>query len=337
VSVTARKKTNGVKRAKKKKTTKRPAIAGLAYETKHGRMFRGKIEDFIGSRVGRSYRGKVQLIFTSPPFPLNRKKKYGNLAGDEYRAWLAKLAPALISLLKPNGSIVIELGNAWEPGRPVMSVLAMKSLLTFVESGNLNLCQQFICDNPARLPSPAQWVNVERIRVKDSFTHVWWMAPSDRPKADNRRVLKGYSKAMQRLLRTKKYNSGGRPSEHNIGETSFLQNNGGAISPSCLSFSNTNSTDDYLSYCKKHDIKPHPARMPAGLVEFFINFLTDKGDLVLDPFGGSNTTGSVAEALKRKWVAVEPTEEYIRSSIGRFSGVKRGGRSKLVKSPASGT
>ena len=291
----------------------------IVYETTRGRMLQGTIEAFLASEEVAQYRGKVQLIFTSPPFPLNRKKRYGNLRGDEYAAWLASLAPRLISLLKPNGSIVIEVGNAWEPGRPVMSVLAMRSLLDFMKSGNLNLCQQFVCDNPARLPSPAQWVNVERIRVKDSFTHVWWMSPSDRPKADNRRVLKEYSASMSALLRTKKYNSGVRPSQHNIGAKSFLRDNGGAIASNCLSFTNTGSMSRYLDYCRGHALKPHPARMPAGLAEFFIRFLTEPKDLVLDPFGGSNTTGAVAEALKRRWISVEPNPEYIASSLGRFA------------------
>ena len=108
-----------------------------------------------------------QLIFTSPPFPLNRKKRYGNKTGKEYLAWLHDLAPRLTELLTPNGSIVLELGNAWEPGIPVMSTLALEAFLDFKKAGRLNLCQQFICHNPARLPSPAQWVTVERIRVKD--------------------------------------------------------------------------------------------------------------------------------------------------------------------------
>lgn len=290
-----------------------------AYSTGRGMMLNGKIEDFLASNEAARYRGKIQLIFTSPPFPLNRKKRYGNLKGDEYASWLAGLAPRLISLLKPDGSIVIELGNAWEPGRPVMSVLAMRSLLDFMEAGHLNLCQQFVCDNPARLPSPIQWVNIERIRVKDSFTHVWWMAPSDRPKADNKRVLKEYSESMRSLLRGKRYNAGKRPSQHLIGAESFLRDNGGAIASSCLSFSNTKSTGDYHDYCREHGFTPHPARMPEGLADFFIRFLTSPKDIVLDPFAGSNTTGATAESLKRRWVSIEPNSEYIESSLGRFS------------------
>src|SRR5437016_4624054 len=184
----------------------------VAYKTMRGAMYRGFAEDVLRSTQVKKYRGKVQLILTSPPFPLNRKKKYGNRQGDEYVEWLAAFAPLFREFLTENGSIVVEMGNAWEPGEPTMSTLALEALLSFLRTGDLKLCQQFICYNPARLPTPAQWVNVDRIRLKDSYTHVWWMASSVHPEADNRRVLKAYSTAMLRLLRSKKYNAGRRPS-----------------------------------------------------------------------------------------------------------------------------
>ena len=290
----------------------------LAYEKGLGSMYAGSAENFLGSPIGERHRSKVQLILTSPPFPLNRKKKYGNKTGQEYVDWLASLAPSFCALLKENGSIVLEMGNAWETGEPVMSTLALEALLAFLRFGDLHLCQQFICYNPARLPSPAQWVTVERIRVKDAYTHVWWMAKSPRPKANNRRVLRPYSASMLKLLSSKRYNAGPRPSEHNIGKTSFLKRNAGAIPSNVLQFTNTGSSDPYLRYCREQKLQPHPARMPAGLPDFFIRFLTQPGDLVLDPFAGSNTTGAVAENLGRHWVGIEPCEEYIKGSIGRF-------------------
>ena len=284
-------------------------------------MLRGTIEDCIESEALAHVRGKVQLILTSPPFPLNKKKKYGNLNGEAYVASLAALAPSVSDLLTPGGSIVMEIGNAWEPGRPTMSTLSLRALLAFLEAGGLHLCQQFISYNPARIPSPAQWVTIERIRVKDSFTNVWWMSKTDRPKADNRRVLQPYSESMKQLLKRQTYNAGERPSGHRVNTESFLKDHGGAIPPNVLSFSNTRAYDSYQDYCREHGITPHPARMPTGLAEFFIEFLTDPGDLVLDPFAGSNLTGGAAERLGRRWVAVEPIEEYIDGSRGRFEGL----------------
>jgi site-specific DNA-methyltransferase (cytosine-N4-specific) len=296
------------------------ASVAPSYRTKYGTMYQGCVESFTMSKYSKRYFGKVDLIFTSPPFPLNRKKKYGNLVGTEYKEWFEAMAVSLKKYLSPTGSIVIEMGNSWEPGSPTMSTLALESLLAFKTAGNYNLCQQFICNNPARLPSPAQWVNIERIRVKDSFTNLWWMSLTERPKASNRNVLTAYSKAMKKLLNTGKYNHGARDSEHVIGEVSFLKDNGGAIPGSVLSFGNTASGDQYRKYCREMQIKAHPAPMQSKLVEWFIQFLTDEDDLVMDPFGGSNMTGSIAEKMNRKWVAIEPREDYIIGSVGRFSG-----------------
>jgi hypothetical protein len=300
-------------------TTDPPATLVPAYWTDLGIMYQSSIEDFLASSIANAVRSEVQLIFTSPPFPLNRKKRYGNRVGDQYLEWLGDLAGPLGDLLADEGSLVVELGNAWEPGEPVMSTLALRALLRVLEDGDFHLCQQFVVHNPARLPSPAQWVNVERIRVKDAYTNVWWMSRTPRPKADNRKVLSGYSPAMKKLLKRRSYNAGERPSEHHIGKTSFLTDNGGAIPPNVLTISNTTSTDAYRQYCKTHKLPLHPARMPPELAEFFVRFLTDENDLVLDPFGGSNTTGAVAEHLNRQWLAVEPQLEYIAGSKGRFT------------------
>lgn len=302
------------------------------YKTYRGTYYNTKIEQFLECRQGKNLKGKVNLIITSPPFPLNKKKSYGNLKGDEYLAWLEDLAPQLAALLSDDGSIVIEIGNAWNPDEPTMSLLPMEALIAFKRAANLHLCQEFICHNPARLPSPVQYVNVERSRMKDSWTRLWWLSRTPYPKADNRQALLPYSKAMLRLLKSQKYNSGKRPSEHSIGASSFLKDNGGAIPASCLtkealdaylssllSISNTISNGDpYLDYCRSKGIHTHPARMQQTLVAFFVSFLTEENDLVFDPFGGSNTSGAVAQALRRRWVVTEASDKYMDSSKARF-------------------
>jgi DNA modification methylase len=302
----------------------------LVYETDAGQMYCGDTLAFLDTDAGIVLRECVQMVFTSPPFPLIEKKKYGNLRGEAYIEWFAGFAPKLRDLLTSDGSIVVEIGNAWEPGKPVMSTVVLRALLEFLERAGLHLCQEFVWYNPARLPSPIQWVNVERIRVKDAFSRIWWMSPVERPKADNRRVLKPYSPSMKRLIETGKYNSGKRPSEYTIGEHSFKTNNQGAIRPnvihgddapslsSLLKSTNTRSTERYQAVCREQNIPIHPARMPAELVEFFVKFLTDEADLVFDPFGGSNTTGAVAENLGRRWVCCEAHHPYVISSSARF-------------------
>jgi site-specific DNA-methyltransferase (cytosine-N4-specific) len=293
-----------------------------AYKTKMGIFYEGTVEQVLKSEEFKKYKNKINLVFTSPPFPLNRKKKYGNLQGQEYIKWFTELALLFKDYITEDGSIVIELGNCWEPGKPVMSTLALKALLAFLEKGKYCLCQQFVWYNTAKLPSPAQWVNIERIRVKDSFTNIWWMSKTPYPKSDNRKILEEYSRSMKKLLKSKKYNSGKRPSEHVIGDTSFLVNNNGAIPSNVLVSANTYSNTNYQNYCRDQNLIPHPARMPLDIPTFFINFLTEQEDLVLDPFGGSNTTGESAEKLNRRWISIETVQSYINGSKGRFTELK---------------
>ena len=301
------------------------------YRTATGRYYVSTIEDWLASDAARRLRGEVDLILTSPPFPLNRKKSYGNKTGDAYLKWLEELSPKLAAMLSERGSIVVELGNAWNAGEPTMSTLPVEALLAIKKSADLRLCQEFICHNPARLPSPIQYVNVERIRAKDSWTRLWWMSKVPKPKADNRRVLLPYSDAMRSLLKRKRYNGGARPSQHHIGAKSFLKDNGGAIAPSALSqdalkqmdsflsIANTRSTNDrYLAWCEQHEVPPHPARMQPLLSAFFVSFLTKKGDCVLDPFAGSNTTGATSHALGRRWVSIEANAMNVDSSKTQF-------------------
>jgi len=288
------------------------------YRTKLGSCVQGRIEDILKTREFKKLRGKVNLILTSPPFPLNRKKKYGNLTGKDYVAWLSSITTSLKDYLAPDGSLVIEVGNSWEEDHPTMSTLPLETLLAIKTKGKFSLCQQFVWFNIARLPSPVQWVNVERSRVKDAFTHIWWMSKSTKPKANNRNVLSEYSESMKKLLKNKKYNPGLRPSEHHIGQLSFFTDNGGAIPANVLVAANTISQSAYLTHCKEKELTPHPARMPNFVAEFFVKFLTDQGDLVFDPFAGSNTTGAVSETLNRRWLSVEADKNYIEGSKGRF-------------------
>ncbi len=308
-----------------------------SHRTRLGRYYVADALRLLEGPIGTRLKGRVQLLFTSPPYPLNRKKAYGNLTGSQYRDWFESLAPLFTELLAPNGSIVIELGNAWVPGRPIQSLLHLESLIKFVEhpTAKLRLCQQFICYNPSRLPTPAAWVTVGHHRVTDSFTHVWWIAKTDFPKADNRRIRRPYSAAMRRLLERGSYNNGSRPSEHRISKSAFATDRKGSLAhnviemeqidparvvrlPNVVSFANTVSNDFFFRKCRSGGVTPHPARMPPGLAAFFIQFLTRPGDLVLDPFAGSNTTGFVAELLQRKWIAIDRDRAYVRQSRIRF-------------------
>lgn len=258
----------------------------------------------------------VDLILTSPPFALKRKKEYGNEDEDKYVDWFMGFSHDLKRVLKENGSFVIDLGGSYLPGFPVRSIYMFELLVRMVKEAGFYLAQEFYHYNPSRLPAPAEWVNVRRIRVKDSVNVVWWLSKSHYPKANNRNVLKQYSKSMEDLLRNG-YKPKKRPSGHDISDK-FSKDHGGAIPPNILELANTESNSQYLKMCRQNNLRPHPARFPEGFAEFFIKFLTDERDIVYDPFGGSNTTGAVAEKLNRFWLISETNKEYLDGSKYRF-------------------
>ncbi|OUL31212.1 site-specific DNA-methyltransferase [Nostoc sp. T09] len=259
----------------------------------------------------------INLILTSPPFALTRKKEYGNETSEKYIEWFLPFAYEFKRVLAENGSFILDLGGAYLPGNPVRSIYQYELLVRLCKEVGFFLAQEFYHYNPARLPTPAEWVTIRRIRVKDSVNIVWWLSKTPNPKADNRNVLKPYSSSMKQLLKNG-YQPKIRPSGHDISDK-FQKDNQGAIPPNLLEIANTESNSSYFRRCKAAGIKPHPARFPKSFAEFFIKFLTDEGDVVLDPFAGSNTTGFVAETLQRQWLAFEINEDYVTGSRYRFN------------------
>ena len=282
------------------------------YATELGAAYAGDALDLL--RLLPSH--CVNAIITSPPYALHFKKSYGNPSQAEYVDWFLGFAKEFRRVLRPTGSLVIEIGGAWNRGQPTRSVYHFELLVRLVNEAGFHLAEEFFWYNRARMPGPAEWVNVRRIRVKDAVTPIWWLSPSPWPSANNRRVLNGYSVHMLRLFENG-YNAGKRPSGHVAKR--FANNNGGAIPPNLIEVAHTSSNDGYQQYCRERGLVPHPARFPRQVPDFFVRFLTRRGGLVLDPFSGSNMTGYVAERLGRRWLAFEQKSEYVRGSVGRFA------------------
>ncbi len=280
------------------------------YSTRYGAAFLGDGLDLLPKIADES----VNLILTSPPYALVRKKAYGNEDASSYVGWFLPFASQFKRILTADGSLILDIGGAWTEGLPTKSTYQFELLIALTKS--FHLAQDFYWCNTARLPSPAEWVNVRRIRVKDAVDCIWWLAKSPFPKADNRAVLRPYSESM-RLLLSRGVTPARRPSGHEISQN-FERDNSGSIPPNFLLFANTDSMDRYLKGCRRLNLKPHPARFPREIPEFFIRMLTGRGDVVLDPFAGSNTTGAAAESLKRRWIAFEINRDYLAASRLRF-------------------
>lgn len=293
------------------------------YETELGAAYCGDSLEVLRSIPPQS----IDLVLTSPPFALRRKKSYGNVSAEKYIGWFWPFAEEVARLLKPRGSFVLDIGGSWNKGQPTRTLYHFELLLRLCSpEGWFRLAQEFYWYNPAKMPAPAQWVTIERVRVKDAINPIWWLAKSAKPKASNRRVLKPYTKSMENLL-ARGYNAGPRPSGHVVSDK-WGRRQSGAIPANVIIASNTRSTDPYLKACREHELEVHPARFVPPVPEFFIKFLTRPGDVVLDPFAGSNVVGEVAERLGRRWISVEIKKEYVIGSAFRFNGLGKKLRKK---------
>lgn len=290
-----------------------------AYRTGLGAAFCGDSLELLAELPDES----INLVMTSPPFALQREKEYDNRSGnktqEDYVEWLAKFGALVFQKLKPDGSLVIDIGGAYVKGAPERAHYPFRLLLKFCDELGFKLAQDFYWHNPAKLPSPIEWVNKRKLRVKDSVNTVWWLSKSQWPKADVTKVLAPYSDRMKKLIQNPAafYKPAKRPSGHDIAN-SFGKDNGGAIPPNLLQISNSESNGRYLNGCKTAGAQQHPARFPTKLPEFFIRMLTDPDDLVVDIFAGSNTTGAVAEIEHRRWLAFDVSLDYLGSSVFRF-------------------
>jgi len=277
--------------------------------------------------------GSLNLVVTSPPYALHFKKAYGNETKDMYIQWFLPFAKEILRVLADDGSFVLNIGGSYNKGIPTRSIYHFKLLVALVEEVGFHLAQECFWYNPAKMPMPAEWVTVRRIRVKDSVEYVWWLSKTPNPKASNLNVLKEYSEDMIRLNRNG-VKGAVRPSGHVIRD-SFDQISAGGSIPSnvtetdfevpesMLKMGNNSANDTYTRRCKEEGVKIHPARFPALLPKFFIKMLTEPNDIVLDPFAGSLTAAYVSESLGRRWIAGEAVEEYLRAGTFRFEEMAR--------------
>lgn len=292
-----------------------PGIVVTIFTTPKGVALFSSCEDAIAYIDDSS----VNLLFGSPPYPLIKPREYGNVSSDQYVSWFLRLAEKWPRIMAKDGSIVINLADVYEKERPVISTYQEELLLCLKKELGMNLIGKFYWESPSKLPVPKTWVAVRRVRVKASVEQLYWLSFSEHPYANNRNVLKPYGKTMLRTIA-----KGGEkrniqmPSGHQLREGAFSHDNRGSIPGNLLIFPSVEKNRQYLEGCRSEGLPIHPARFPRELPEFFVKFLTQKGDCVYDPTAGSLVTGEVAEALDRRWIASENKLEYILGGRHRF-------------------
>lgn len=305
------------RKAKEDLLNVRPGIVLKVYETANGTALWATAESAAGVIANES----INLVFSSPPYALVRPKKYGNLTGSDYVQWTVNLGREWKRMLVDDGSLVLNLGTAWLPGAPCQSEYQERVLLAFLDELKFSLAQKLLWYNPAKLPT-TPWVCQQRIRLSPSEEVVYWLGKTPRPYADTRSLLRPYSASHRKRMETGKVSRQGSPSadwdgKHSAGSNRFVDC-GGAIPRSVIVAANSNSADPYVRGSKEIGLPVHGARMPVALAETVIKLTTREGDVVFDPFMGSNVVGRTAEALGRRWIGNDISLTYAAGSALRF-------------------
>ena len=240
----------------------------------------------------------VDLIVTSPPYfdtiDYNNGVKY---TYDEYIEWLVIRLNEMYRIIKPTGSIIFNINDKCEKGFRLPYVFDLVSDVT--KKTNLKMYDRYIWQKTNTLPYQGKRLN-DRLEF---ILH--WVKKKDF-KANTKAILQPYAeKSLDRM--NPKYNfSTNQSIKDGIRQTTekkkIIASAGGTKPSTLFNFKNAGAI--------KNKGEKHPAPFHPDLPNFFIKWLTDEGDVVLDPFGGSFTTYKEALEQGRNPIAFEINEDY---------------------------
>ena len=290
----------------------------LAFSTDLGVALWGHAEDVFGS-----LQEQITLAFTSPPFPLAKQRQYGNVEQSQYVDWLCKMMEPIVKQLRRGGNLVLNLSNdIFTPGLPSRSLYLERLTLAMCDRLGLSLMDRFIWDSPSKPPGPVQWASLKRVQCNVGYEFALWFTNEPaRVIADNRRCLQPHSGGHKRLLAQGGESRSGvfAGGAYRLRPGSFGQETDGTIARNVLRIGHRDRDQDAArAFADAHCLPHHPALMPTRLAEFFVDFLSERDDLVVDPFGGWATTARAAENKGRRWLVTERCREYIASAAERF-------------------
>ena len=265
----------------------------------------------------------ITLCITSPPYPLAKARRYGNVTEDQYVDWICKELEPVVKHLVKGGSICLNVSNdIFAPGLPSRSMYRHKLVLALCDRLGLHLMDELVWSNPTKPPGPVQWASINRFQLSVGWEPVYWFTNCPRSvRSDNRRVLQEHTEQHLKLIR-----EGGERRDrvfadgaYRLREGSFASETAGRIPKNVLTFAHACADQRrYKKEAKEAGLPAHGAPMPLRLASFLVEFLSDKDDLVVDPFGGSFTTAKAAERLGRRWLSTEIMAEYVMGAATRF-------------------
>lgn len=266
----------------------------------------------------------IHLIVTSPPYALAQPRAYGNVSEPRYVDWLCKVLEPVVRNLVQGGSICLNVGNdIFMPGSPARSLYRERLILALHARLGLYKMDEIIWTSP-KPPGPVAWASKKRVQLNTGYEPVYWLTNDpDRVFADNRRVLQPHSEQHLQFVR-----SGGvkTAAVHSDGAYrkrvgAYSQETIGKIPKNVLEFARCADDRDaaYRRYCREHGLAPHGASMPVRLAKFLIEFLTERGQLVVDCMAGRCKVGLAAEQLGRRWICTDREAGSVLGARSQFA------------------
>ncbi|WP_205836414.1 site-specific DNA-methyltransferase [Iodobacter violaceini] len=265
----------------------------------------------------------ISLCITSPPYPLRNARAYGNPAESEYIDFICSALEPIVKNLIPGASVVLNLSSdIFLSKSPARSLYVERLVLSLHDRLGLFLMDRIPWVNKSKPPGPTYWACVNRVQLTTAYEPIFWFTNDPlKVRSDNRRVLEPHSDRQQRLMaaggakRSASYGDGA----YKIRPDSFGRVTEGKIARNVLERGHACSdTKAYREYALNHNLPVHGAMFPTSIPEFFIQFLTEPNDLVVDCFGGTIKTGLAAERLGRRWMSTELIIQYLRGAAGLF-------------------
>jgi site-specific DNA-methyltransferase (cytosine-N4-specific) len=297
-----------------------PGVALMGFSTRLGVAVWGSCEDVYGG-----LEAPITLAISSPPYPLNKPRSYGNPTIADYIDFICRAFEPIVRRLVPGGSVCLNISNdIFEPGLAARSLYRERLLIALHDRLGLSKMDEIPWINLSKPPGPVQWASKQRVQLNVGWEPIYWLTndPS-KVRSDNRRVLEAHSKRHLELIQ-----NGGESREGKSCDGAYVIHAGSYGNPTPGKIPKNviirgHACADQRAYKKAAralGLPAHGAPMPLDIPRFLIKFLSEPNDLVVDPFGGSLTTGKAAEQLGRRWLLTEMYWEYVRGGAERFRG-----------------
>jgi len=265
---------------------------------------------------------QADLIITSPPYADARRKHYDGVHPDEYVDWFLSFHEPFFNVLKPTGSLVLNIKDK------VVDGVRHRYVWHTIEA----LCSRgwFAIDDylwHKTNPMPGYWPT----RLRDGWEYCFHLAKSKRPYFNPDGVRKPIGEWVESRLNKLGQNDLAR--HNSVNESGFGRDISKWVGKQTVLPSNVLSSDDPSEedFIRSEDVpsnvvsralvgknKGHPAVFPLDLPLFFIKLLCPENGLVIDPFGGSGTTGIAALAVKRNCVLIDNNPQYCEEAVRRL-------------------